>query len=447
MKKSIFFLPAVAGMMFFTACSSEEELPSTGLDNGVQEINLQVSSTNNDLQARAGRPLLSDEAKHEIQNVVLFICDNDQKILYKKAYSDWQNESATYSNGRQTKIVLQGNDKLAAGTYKAYAIGYSDNSDYDLTPVTSLEKGGKYSENVLLKYKEGKTVPEEIFAGALNFTVTANTSFTADVVLTRQVAGAYIYAYNIPWVDDMATDGDKYSLQLVASDANNVLVLGSLESVKDLPANGNSATNEVQYVVNGAKEGNPSTVICTAKLSDWYSSFAEGTETTEGGETKKTGILDNTNWITTTKATDRLGGHYVKGSVFASNFIIPFKKIDEKQTLVLQLVKDGVTEPIRHWNVNYPAGDGMATALKAWNGTVFAEVPDYKATTHCYSIVRNHLYSVGSKSKDGSKDDPDPEKPDPDDPDPDDPEDLSKSQNINLRVNHNWEVIHRMELE
>ena len=40
----------------------------------------------------------------------------------------------------------------------------------------------------------------------------------------------------------------------------------------------------------------------------------------------------------------------------------------------------------------------------------------------------------------------DPDKPDPDKPDPDKPEDLSKSQNLILKVNDNWEAIHKLEL-
>ena len=64
------------------------------------------------------------------------------------------------------------------------------------------------------------------------------------------------------------------------------------------------------------------------------------------------------------------------------------------------------------------------------------------------------MYNLGVKPFNGGKTDPDPSNPDPDpkpdpdkpDPDPDKPEDLSKSQDLILKVNDNWEAIHQMEL-
>ena len=65
------------------------------------------------------------------------------------------------------------------------------------------------------------------------------------------------------------------------------------------------------------------------------------------------------------------------------------------------------------------------------------------------------MYNLGVKTSNGtttppdpSNPDPDPNKPDPDKPKPgtDEPEDLSKSQNLILKVNDNWEAIHKMEL-
>ena len=62
------------------------------------------------------------------------------------------------------------------------------------------------------------------------------------------------------------------------------------------------------------------------------------------------------------------------------------------------------------------------------------------------------MYNLGVKPSNGGTTDPNPgnpdpdPKPDPDKPDPDQPEDLSKSQNLILKVNDNWEAIHNMEL-
>jgi hypothetical protein len=58
------------------------------------------------------------------------------------------------------------------------------------------------------------------------------------------------------------------------------------------------------------------------------------------------------------------------------------------------------------------------------------------------------------KTSNGTTTPPDPSNPDPDpnpdkptpDPGKDEPEDLTKSQNLILKVNDNWEAIHKMEL-
>ena len=69
-----------------------------------------------------------------------------------------------------------------------------------------------------------------------------------------------------------------------------------------------------------------------------------------------------------------------------------------------------------------------------------------------FNVVRNHMYNLGVKPSNGGKTDPDPGNPDPKpDPDPDkpgtdQPEDLSKSQNLILKVNDNWEAIHKLVL-
>lgn len=434
MKKRNLLFSAIAGMMFFTACSSEEDVPNSGLDNAVQEINLQVANYGDELQSRAGRPLLSDEAAQNIDHVTLFICDaSSRKIVYTQTVDSWMTDGVSdkYDNGRQKKIVLQGDDKLSQGSYKIYAFGYSNESDYDLSAITGFAKGGNYTENIVLSYKAGKNIPEEIFAGSIELGVTTNKSFTKNVVLNRQVAGAYIYAFKIPMETGLALDS---KLQLVASDANDQLVLGYFANV-DLNANGTNTGNDVKYVVNGAKAGTPSTVICSTTLGEWYSKIEDA---------NKDGIVDPENWIATADDADRKGTGYVKGSVFAANFVIPFKKIDNTHTLVLQLVSADGKTIFRHWNVNLPNTE-LATRLYAWNGSTFALAESYNESQQAYSIVRNHLYSIGHKAKNGNPNDPDPT-PDPDDPDPD-PEDLSKAQNLILKVNHNWEVIHQMELD
>ena len=72
---------------------------------------------------------------------------------------------------------------------------------------------------------------------------------------------------------------------------------------------------------------------------------------------------------------------------------------------------------------------GTATAMG------FAETADV------FSLFRNHIYSIGIHKQDTTN--PDPETPVPGDQ----PTDLSKIQNVVIRVNDNWEALHHMSID
>lgn len=132
----------------------------------------------------------------------------------------------------------------------------------------------------------------------------------------------------------------------------------------------------------------------------------------------------------------------MKGSVFGSNFVIPFALTPEKSTMELQLL-DAAGDIIKTWTVSIPTADVNTDAA---NGAK-------DASPSIFNVVRNHMYNLGVKTSNGTTDpdpsnptpDPDPDKPKPE-PGTDQPEDLSKSQNLILKVNDNWEAIHKMEL-
>ena len=134
----------------------------------------------------------------------------------------------------------------------------------------------------------------------------------------------------------------------------------------------------------------------------------------------------------------------VKGSVFAGKFIVPFALTTGKNTMELQLL-DKDKNILKVWNVTIPDAN-----TAEGNG-----VQDVSASI--FNVVRNHMYNLGIKvdqniKPEPGKPDPDPDPtpgPDPVDPTPDvdEPEDLSKGQNLVLKVNDNWETIHQMGLE
>lgn len=455
MKKGMFFALAASSLLF-SACSSDDAVVSTeGQNEAVQQIVLQVASSGDGLSTRAGRPLYSSEALQTIQNVRVMIYKNETEggektIVYDKKLN-WK-ESTIYKtngHGRQFTISLKGNDRLDAGNYKVMAVGYSDNSDYnyslDVTSDAALT--GTYSD-ITATLKEGKKEAEEVFAGDAALTIGADKKITnltsgeengVAVTLHRQVAGSFGYFCNIP-----AKVGDKTAatLRLVVRGKNDMLTFKNFNS--SFTANGANGST-IKYYVNGSKskgatftpdaqfkDGDNGYVLYSIDLNTWF----------PGGDHNNDGVLNDkdTNW----KHPDGVKTQVVKGSVFGSNFVIPFNYAEGKSTMELQLL-DAKNNIIKTWTVSIPESDLNKVAA---NGAT-------DATASIFNVVRNHMYNLGVKTSTGtttppdpSNPDPDPNKPDPDKPKPgtDEPEDLTKSQNLILKVNDNWEAIHKMEL-
>lgn len=460
MRKNYLLGMALIASLSFYSCDKEVIYVQDG--NGVESvtddaqiITLQVENGGDGLATRAGRPLYSAEAKQDIQNVKLWICKGNE-VVYVTTIGNWNNDevSSIYNSGahgRQKTIELKDADKLAAGTYQVYAVGYSSDSDYNLEKVTEVRKTvegeGKYifSEdkiNMVLPIKEGATnkIGEEIFAGQMELTVETGKGFKEPVVLNRQVAGAFAYVKDIPYME-----GAKY-LKLVASAQNQSLVLGNFNSF-DLTGNGSGNDANVKYVVNGTegKSGSDPYEICTIDLNEWFTTIKDedGDNLIDAGE----------NWKNPRRPSDSpVAGTYPtfqKGSVFGGEFVIPFAHVDGKQTLTLQLTKDKVNneEVLRSWKVNLNSEDvQLNKEITYWNSDWNSTITDTSANT--YSLVRNHLYGIGKRVNDEADPkqpgvDPDPNPEDPDDK----PESLNNKQELVLKVNDNWEVIHGMELD
>lgn len=450
MKKGMFFALAASSLLF-SACSSDDAVVSTeGQNEAVQQIVLQVASSGDGLSTRAGRPLYSSQALQTIQNVCVVIYKDDAtKTIVKKVKKDWT-KSSTYDNhGRQLTLTFKGANRLEEGNYKVMAVGYSTNSDYnyslDVTSETALT--GSYTD-LTATLKEGKKDAEEVFAGDADLKIGTDQKITnltsgeedgLDVTLHRQVAGSFGYFCDIP-----AKVGDKTAktLRLVVRGKNDKLTFNNFNS--SFTAAGATGST-IKYCVNGStstgaalttdakfKDGSNGYVLYSINLDDWY----------KNGDTNHDGLLtEEDGW---THADIFKKTTLVKGSVFGSNFVIPFALTHEKSTMELQLL-DAAGDIIKTWTVSIPAKDVNRDAT---NGNVADE------SASIFNVVRNHMYNLGVKPSNGGKTDPDPGNPDPDPkpdpdpdkPDPDKPEDLSKSQNLILKVNDNWEAIHQMEL-
>lgn len=450
MKKNYLLGMALIASLSFNSCTKEIVYvqDGTGVESvadGAQIITLQVENGGDGLATRAGRPLYSAEAKQTIENVKLWICDNDGKVVYVKEISEWNDNKVstvytTGGHGRQTTIELTDADKLAAGTYKIYAVGYSNNSDYTLDAVTSVAKEGTFKENMVLPIKDGATnkIGEEIFAGQMGLTVEQGKGFKEPVVLNRQVAGAFAYVKDIPFME-----GARY-LKLMASAQNESLVLGNFNSF-DLTGNGSGNGENVKYVVNGTSgksDGDYAYVISTIDLNEWFTTIKD-----EDGDN----LIDaGDNWKNPYSSIGEGHPTFQKGSAFGGEFVIPFAHVDGKQTLTLQLTNAG-GDVLRSWKVNLGSSDEqLKQTITCWNNS---EAKDWSTSlsgesSSTYSLVRNHLYGIGTRMNDEA----DPEQPgvdpDPDPEDPDDkPESLNNKQELVLKVNDNREVIHGMELD
>lgn len=146
MKKRL-FMALAAGTFLFSACSSDDALNNdVAQDNSAQQIVLQVASSGDGLQTRAGRPLYSSAALQAIDKVrVLVYNPTDMKIAYDSNVLEWKDskEYTTGGHGRRLTVTIKGTEKLTAGNYKIVAVGYTSNGDYtyaqDVTGTASLK--------------------------------------------------------------------------------------------------------------------------------------------------------------------------------------------------------------------------------------------------------------------------------------------------------------------
>ena len=446
MKKGMFFALAASSLLF-SACSSDDAVVSTeGQNEAVQQIVLQVASSGDGLSTRAGRPLYSSEALQTIQHVRVLIYNTKTNAIVKDEQLDWTKSDKYDNHGRQHTLTYKGNDRLEGGSYKVMAVGYSDNSDYTYAlDVTGASLTGKTYSDITATLKDGKKDAEEVFAGDATLTIGDDKKITnltsgeedgLDVTLHRQVAGSFGYFCNIP----ASVNGKAAAtLRLVVRDKNDMLTF------KDFNSSFTTTGSTIKYCVNGSKspdaaltsdaqfkDGGNGYVLYSIDLKTWFPELDKNSD----------GLL---NAEDTWKHPDDVKTQVVKGSVFGSNFVIPFNYAKGKNTMELQLL-DAKNNIIKTWTVSIPAADVNTDAT---NGNVADASPSI------FNVVRNHMYNLGVKTSNGTttdpdpnKPDPDPNKPDPDKPDPgkDEPEDLTKSQNLILKVNDNWEAIHKLEL-
>lgn len=481
MQKRLLYSTAVLAALALGSCSNDETLngglPET--TGASQVIEISVANAGSGLTTRAGRPLLSSEAKQTIENVKIIICDESGNIKADTLITDWTAVSKAYDDasghGRKVRFTLGGsNAELSASTtYTVYAFGYhgkDSDSPYDSqytvgeqstalneylktvgnrqkwegnsVTTNSEESVTIFSENFTIKNTSDDNA-EELFAGSASITVDKKGNFSQGVTLHRQVAGMFTYAYNVPYFKDA-----KY-LKVYASQENQALVLGKFYSeVLDNNGTGNGLEN----VVNGTDTQDSETLLYQIDLTQWFKKIVDVNN--DGiidtyGYTNNSGELTENSTANWQKPSDFTNVTLVKGSVFGGEFLIPFKAKSGAQTLTLKLTNEGGTT-LRTWTIKLPSTQVISNGtLTSWDtsegGKWSTAEGSVTETQEAYSILRNHLYGIGKKTAEG--DGMDKEDPDTDPDGPDQPQDLTTKQDILLQVNDNWEMIHQMEVD
>lgn len=470
MKKKYLCL-AAAGMCLFSACSNDDDVIANGNNTSSsdfegQELVMRVANGGDGLTTRAGRPLYSSEAGQSIDKVKLAIFklgeeDAIESCVFVKEFTDWSNTGSdsyggnitngSVDHGRYKSLNLkkeinenEDNKGLDPGTYMVYAVGYtSTGSVYTYTPALTEIVADWSSASTFESVKAtSSSNGEEIFAGSIakitvdgsrNFIVVEGDADNNILYLHRQVAGAFGYFKNIPVAGPDGTAAT--NLRLVASGKHNVLNMTKFNT--DFRTTG----DDVVYVVNGedASEGAPTAdakfkdgknayCVYDIQLNKWFT----GDKMDKNGD----GILNEKdaedNWNIPSEITSQGDFNAISGTVFGSNFVIPFANNGSK-TFELQLTNGTGADAkiLRTWTINLK---------EAQTGVVDVEGTSIdNESISVYSIVRNHLYSIGNKNI------ADPENPGEEPGET--PEDLNKGQILTLRVNDNWEVIHNMDIE
>lgn len=432
----------LAGLMSLAACSNDEGVVAD--NNGAEQqftITL-ASSGDRATRAAADRTLESEAAGQSIEKVTLIVRSQDDgadknKVVYTYTLDNWNGTATDYDtngHGKKLTFTIPKADKLGEGKYVVTAVGYNE-GNYKLNLPA---KGDVLDKNITATTPTGAEA-KEVFAGEQKFNVTADKKIegtdaskaiqSVDVALHRQVAGAYGYFTSIP---AKIGETDVASIRMVSRSKNTVLTFGSFNS------SFTTTDANVMYMVNGSVpagktanflNGDEANVLFSAKIADWF----------PGGDKNNDGVYDkkDTNW------TQHYTGSYLKGSVFASNFIVPFSATQGKSTLELQLL-DANGNVLYAWPVKLDASNaqvGKKGETASANLSDPSTTMGFAETADVFSLFRNHIYSIGIH-KQGTTN-PDPETPVPGDK----PTDLSKIQNVVIRVNDNWEALHHMSID
>lgn len=463
MKNKRVWTAGLFALILATGCDNSSEIvEGQEPDKGpVQEFTLMVESNGesylDDKAAQARQSATSATPKQAIDKVALVIVRNDEsaEVVYHTTLEGWNDTQNIVSRpyddgsmqGRKVVVTLKEEHLLEDGKeYLVYAIGYQSGTYGGYVPFKDVEVGKP------LTHTETVTVPDggradEIFAGSRILHVKNGKITTAEnspagqpdetVVLRRQVAGTFGYFTRIP----TEINGTKVAgLRLVSTRRNGRVILGGFRSnenpedfnLKNV-ANGMAPDTEYDARLFGSTEDD-AFVVYEVKLKNWFPGNAENPGLPL--DMNSDGYLDgkDTNWQVDGEKYPDSSIKLRKGSVFGDCFWVA-SATDQNNvasgvpTLQMQLL-DEKGQVLKHWNVSLQekaALQAMRTVVTLdGNGQTVLSTETTPETEHRFSIVRNRLYAMGTKSRSQSHNG-------------DEPIDLSKADKLVVDVENDWE--------
>ena len=398
MKKNYLAMAALAcGLLSFSACSSDDDFggdEQTSVATGeLCDVTVNLNFELNSASTRAGRPLYSQEALQQVNDMSLYLFKkgegSDNEYYFVKEITDangfgFKNSTAIGNQDETYRLT----DKLTKGDYKFLAVGLEESTTYTALSFTpggeTLTNGTKLSEATLALANTTSGVAAEVFSGVSdNINVAADKeTFNVGVELNRTVAGILGYFKNIPYT-------------ISGKVVKHVKVLVSAKgTVANLAARSAKTNDNTQYT------------LIDIDLSSATHGEVEGKD-----------IYTNTNGnISGVKA--------VANSFLGGGYSLPIEAVNGKATIRVSMT-DGTGNELAGYDVkvnkvNKIDQDATATTIN---------VGDTQ-----FPLVANYFYSIGKKLKNNSDGSETDENPD----DDDDPIDLSVEQELVITVSASW---------
>lgn len=452
MKKNYLMMAAFATALAFTACSSEEEIPAAGSENGTMGLTedvIEIAISNTGVgSTRVARPVGSSQAGNNVNKVVLhFYSSTDGNswteasgISLTKVDGDYDvtdmtlsytgTESALGTPGdvdRQEKVAKIKVSGLSASAkkYRIVAEGYNASFPYATASKESIKGLFKTSGNS----DKGTFEREEVFAGYkdVDIVVTGQEgknqsvkfASSVSIELTRQVAGMLGYFKNVPAYISSDTNGSEIEgYEGKWAKVTKIVVKANKKADGFQFPNTLLASNQSYNGVKGDGYDNGEDLLTFEFTTVNTSNFS----TVNPGDTY-TFSNDGKNYLVATGYTAPESFVALDNTLFGGCYILPYS----------EHATDGGAVTL---SVIFYDGSNNVLATKNVTTNNFTS-PQTKTN---YDILCNNFYSIGKKLKVDSATETG-------DDDDDKPIDLSSTDEITVLINDAWEVIHDMGLE